>query len=243
MLARIVKHGDGSWRSTDACFEKIALSIESGERIVNADDITQILEERPVAMSERDEFIQRENLEDIASRVINETLDHVYTRADPAGVDLKTQLPELNDDWEVPELTIEEQDELHAVLTSENLTPHVTTTLTVDEKEEFLVQRDKIISGLDKVRAIETSSGINQMAEEMFEEMSRNHLRQATELAELEEEMIALANKSKDATVDELIEIADRVGEIEVILGNASPAPEFATLTPIKVLKPLGGNE
>ena len=194
-------------------------------------------------MSERDEFIQRENLEDIASRVINETLDHVYTRADPAGVDLKTQLPELNDDWEVPELTIEEQDELHAVLTSENLTPHVTTTLTVDEKEEFLVQRDKIISGLDKVRAIETSSGINQMAEEMFEEMSRNHLRQATELAELEEEMIALANKSKDATVDELIEIADRVGEIEVILGNASPAPEFATLTPIKVLKPLGGNE
>jgi len=243
MLARIVKHGDGSWRSTDACFEKIALSIESGERIVNADDITQILEERPVAMSERDEFIQRENLEDIASRVINETLDHVYTRADPAGVDLKTQLPELNDDWEVPELTIEEQDELHAVLTSENLTPHVTTTLTVDEKEEFLVQRDKIISGLDKVRAIETSSGINQMAEEMFEEMSRNHLKQATELAELEEEMIALANKSKDATVDELIEIADRVGEIEVILGNVSPAPEFATLTPIKVLKPLGGNE
>jgi len=81
------------------------------------------------------------------------------------------------------------------------------------------------------------------MAEEMFEEMSRNHLKQATELAELEEEMIALANKSKDATVDELIEIADRVGEIEVILGNVSPAPEFATLTPIKVLKPLGGNE
>ena len=39
MLARIVSHSDGDWRSTDAAFEKVALAIESGERIVNADDV------------------------------------------------------------------------------------------------------------------------------------------------------------------------------------------------------------
>ena len=72
-------------------------------------------------------------MEDIAARVISETLDHVYTGTDPGGVELNAPLPELSDNWEVPELTIEEKDELHEVLTSDNLIPHVTTTLSVDD--------------------------------------------------------------------------------------------------------------
>ena len=93
-------------------------------------------------MTEVELFTEREDLEEIASRVISETLDHVYTGRDVAGVELNVPVPELSDDWEVPELTIEEKDELHEVLTSRNLTPHVTTTLTVDESDEFLVHRD-----------------------------------------------------------------------------------------------------
>ena len=48
-------------------------------------------------------------MEEIASRVISETLDHVYTGRDVAGVELNVPVPELSDDWEVPELTIEER--------------------------------------------------------------------------------------------------------------------------------------
>ena len=32
MIARIVKHGGGDWRSTDAAFEKVALAVESGRK-------------------------------------------------------------------------------------------------------------------------------------------------------------------------------------------------------------------
>ena len=39
-------------------------------------------------------------------------LDHVYTGLDPGGVELNVPLPELSDEWEIPELTIEEKDEL-----------------------------------------------------------------------------------------------------------------------------------
>ena len=240
MIARIVKHGGGDWRSTDAAFEKVALAVESGERIVSGDDVTSILEEVPQEMTEVELFTEREDLEEIASRVISETLDHVYTGRDVAGVELNVPIPELSDDWEVPELTIEEKDELHEVLTSTNLTPHVTTTLTVDESDEFLVYRDDNLDSLDQVRVAETTSSIDSITDQMFERMSNEHLEQSNKLAELEQEMFELAERSRDASVEELIEIADRVGEIEVILGNVQEPPKYAMLTPVTVLTPIG---
>ena len=240
MIARIVKHGGGDWRSTDAAFEKVALAVESGERIVSGDDVTSILEEVPQEMTEVELFTEREDLEEIASRVISDTLDHVYTGRDVAGVELNVPIPELSDDWEVPELTIEEKDELHEVLTSTNLTPHVTTTLTVDESDEFLVHRDDNLDSLDQVRVTETTSSIDSITDQMFERMSNEHIEQSNKLAELEQEMFELAERSKDASVEELIEIADRVGEIEVILGNVQEPPKYAMLTPVTVLTPIG---
>ena len=240
MIARIVKHGGGDWRSTDAAFEKVALAVESGERIISGDDVTSILEEVPLEMTEVELFTEREDLEEIASRVISETLDHVYTGTDVAGVELNVPVPELSDDWEIPELTIEEQDELHEVLTSTNLTPHVTTTLTVDESDEFLIHRDDTLDSLDRVRVTETTSSIDSITDQMFERMSNEHIEQSNKLAELEEEMFDLAERSRDASVEELIEIADRVGEIEMILGNVQEPPKYAMLTPVTVLTPIG---
>ena len=240
MIARIVKHGGGDWRSTDAAFEKVALAVESGERIISGDDITKILEEKPLEKTEVELFTEREDLEEIASRVISETLDHVYTGADIGGVELNTPIPELSDDWEIPELTIEEKDELHEVLTSTNLTPHVTTTLSVDESDEFLVQRGERLDSLDQVRVAETTTSIDSITDQMFERISNDHIEQSKQLAELEDEMYNLAERSRDASVDELIEIADRIGEIEMALGNVPQPPQYAMLTPLTVLTPIG---
>ena len=241
MLARIVNHGDGDWRGTNAAFEKVALSIESGERIVNADDVSDILNEKPIVKSQYEIYEERDNLEEIASRVIEETFDTVYTGVDPGGVELNVPLPELSDDWVVPELTIEEKDELHEVLTSESLTPHVTTTLTVDESEKFLLETESTLQGLDRARVMETTTSIDNITDKMFAEMEKEHIDHSNQLMDLEEEMYELAETSKNASVEELIKIADRIAEIEVILGNISNAPVYAQLTPIKVLQPLGG--
>lgn len=241
MLARIVNHGDGDWRGTNAAFEKVALSIESGERIVNADDVSDILNEKPIVKSQYEIYEERDNLEEIASRVIEETFDTVYTGVDPGGVELNVPLPELSDDWVVPELTIEEKDELHEVLTSESLTPHVTTTLTIDESEKFLLETESTLQGLDRARVAETTTSIDNITDKMFAEMEKEHIDHSNQLMDLEEEMYELAETSKNASVEELIQIADRIAEIEVILGNISNAPVYAQLTPIKVLQPLGG--
>jgi len=240
MLARIVKHSDGDWRTTDAAFEKVALAIESGERIVTADDVSAIIYDKPTVKSNVEFFEERESLESLADQVVTKTLDHVYTGTDLAGVELNSPLPELSDDWEIPELTIEEKDELQEILTSENLIPHTTTTLTVDESDEFLVNRDSELRGFDKVRVEETAASIDKITERMFEEMAANHIDHSNQLEQLEKEMFELANKSKEASVEELIKIADRIGEIEVVLGNISQAPEYTTLTPITILNPIG---
>ncbi len=243
MLARIVKYGHGDWRSTDAALEKVALAIESGEHIISADDVTNLLEDIPTIMTEQERFAEREDLEDVASRLVTETLDHVYTGTDIGGVDLHVPLPVMSDDWEVPELTIDEKDELHEVLTGDNLIPHVTTTLTLDERDEFLVHSDSEIDALDNVRIRETTASINNLTDQMFEEMRSDHIESSNQLAELETEMINLAERSKEASVEELIQIADRVGEIELELGNISQLPSYSRLTPIVVLTPFGEEE
>ncbi|MFL2962044.1 MAG: DnaA ATPase domain-containing protein [Candidatus Poseidoniaceae archaeon] len=240
MLAKIVSFGGGDWRGTDSAFEKVALAIESGERVVTSEDVGNILDDTPTQITEQEIFTEREDLEEIASRVITETLDHVYTGADIGGVELNSPLPELEDGWEVPEMTIEERSDLHQVLVGENLIPHVTTTLTVDEREDFLVHRESTISGLDRVRVNETAASIDSITDSMFKEMSEQHLTESDQLAELENEMMQLVEFSKEASVEELIQIADRVGEIELLLGNISQLPNYTMLTPIVRLEPQG---
>jgi chromosomal replication initiation ATPase DnaA len=240
MLAKIVSFGGGDWRGTDSAFEKVALAIESGERIVNSNDVGNILDDTPTKITEQEIFTQREDLEEIASRVITETLDHVYTGSDIGGVELNSPLPELEDGWEVPEMTIEEKSELHNVLVGDNLIPHVTTTLTVDEREDFLIQIESEISGLDRVRVDETAASIDNITDSMFQEMSEQHLIESNQLADLEHEMNELVEISKGASVEELIQIADRIGEIELQLGNISELPNYTMLTPITRLDPKG---
>ena len=74
----------------------------------------------------------------------------------------------------------------------------------------------------------------------MFEGLKQSHLESSEDLASLELELIHLAEVARKADVDELIQIADRIGEIEYQLGNVSHAPIYTTLKPIKKLKVKG---
>ena len=165
----------------------------------------------PLAKSNVEFFEEREDLESLAEQIVTETLDHVYTGVDPAGVELTFPLPELSDEWEIPELTIEERDELHEVLTSENLTPHVTTTLSVDESDEFLVNRDSELRGFDRVRVDETAASIDNITSEMFQRMANELIEQSNQLAELEDEMFQQEQRHLWNHI-ELIQIADKIG-------------------------------
>ena len=265
MLARIVMHSDGSWRNVDSLFEKVALVISTGEEVLDAEDITAIIEDRNLKPIDADRRIDRENIEELASKVVGDALDHVYTTSDLSGVDLYSPLPEEEDDWEPPNIALGRMDELHERLTSDALTPHVDTTLTVDEADEFLVDRSESLSGYDSVRVRETTAGIGNMAEEMFADMSRKHEEEKIRLAKLEEVMFELAQRSQNADVEELIDIADQLRNVEAELEgldeytpegewniDASEVglnelleqdPVFSAVRPVKVLAPIEESE
>ena len=240
MLATIVKYGESQWRGVDAAFEKIALAIESGERIVSAAHVSQILDNAPKERTRVEDFIEKQNLEDIASRVINDTLDHLYSDKSIGGIELKSELPELSDDWEVPDITIDENAQEVSVGIDGKIIPHSTNTLSVDERDKYLLEEERELTGYDQVRVEETVSSIDSITDNLFESVQENHIESAERLASLERELTELANKSRNASVDELIEIADRIGEIEYQLGNISEPPNLVTKTPIKKKKVSG---
>ncbi len=240
MLATIVKYGESQWRGVDAAFEKIALAIESGERIVSAAHVSQILDNTPKERTRVEDFIEKQNLEDIASRVINDTLDHLYSDKSIGGIELKSELPELSDDWEVPDITIDENAQEVSVGIDGEIISHSTNTLSVDERDKYLLEEERELTGYDQVRVEETVSSIDSITDNLFESVEENHIESAEKLASLERELTELANKSRNASVDELIEIADRIGEIEYQLGNISEPPNLETKTPIKKKKVSG---
>jgi len=227
MIARIVSHSDGDWRSADALFEKIALVVEAGEEVLDAEDVTAIIVGSTSQHNVEERQKDSEHLEDLASQIVGDALDHVFTESDYGGVEIHSELPELSDDWDVPDVNLTKKDDLHSKLTSEALTPHVDTTITVDEAEEYLIHRGDELSGLDKVRARETTAGIEELSDELFEEYEKTHLNEAARLAGLEEEMIQLAELSQTANADELIDIADRLKVIESELNQITAYDEY----------------
>ena len=240
MLATIVLHGGKHWRSVDAAFEKIALAIESGERIISPNHISSILESAPMPQTKVEEFVEKQTIEEVASKVITDTLDHLYSDTVFGGVELKSKLPELSDDWEVPEINIDSNKEIQTELVDGNLLPHSSNTLTVDERDEYLLEDKKELEAFDQVRVDETVTSIDKITDNMFEGLKQSHLESSEDLASLELELIHLAEVARKADVDELIQIADRIGEIEYQLGNVSHAPIYTTLKPIKKLKVKG---
>ena len=186
MLATIVKYGESQWRGVDAAFEKIALAIESGERIVSAAHVSQILDNAPKEKTRVEDFIEKQNLEDIASRVINDTLDHLYSDKSIGGIELKSELPELSDDWEVPDITIDENSQEVSVGIDGKIISHSTNTLSVDERDKYLLEEERELTGYDQVRVEETVSSIDSITDNLFESVQENHIESAERLASLE---------------------------------------------------------
>ena len=75
MLARIVKHGDGDWRGTNAAFEKVALWRSNLVRGLQMQmTMSDILDERPIVKSQ----IMRSTRREITSRQIAAKVIEAY---------------------------------------------------------------------------------------------------------------------------------------------------------------------
>jgi chromosomal replication initiation ATPase DnaA len=222
-IAAIATFPDGGWREVDATFERVALAVEGGADINDAADVRDLLSETLVS-PDVEMALENMSIEDLAEGIVSNALDEVFTSQDGFGVDLHTELPEIGaDDYQPPELGSISSDDLLSRHLNEALLPHVTTTLDIDEAERHLLHDDDSLSGLDQTRVRETVSSIANIADSAFEELQDEYELNTVILARLETELAMLFQRSKDAGVDELIEITDRIEGIEEELAKLSP--------------------
>ena len=237
-LATLVTHDVLGWRSTNSNLEKLANSIRSGEQIVDAHDVSSILSDIPLdSQMEHDEIV-RERVEDIAERLISNAVDVVYSDNDLGGIEIISELPVLSEEYEPPSWDIEELSssqadllERHVKTTLEDLTPEAPSVLNLHDRDKHLVAQRARIKNEDFGKAADILTDIEMNLDGQFESAEFELAENSIILEGLEKSMIDLAQRASDASLEDLILIADDLRELEHKLvqidPEKAPLPEF----------------
>ena len=229
-LAALVTHTQPSWRATISGIEMIKIATDSGESILNANDVKSVLSGiSPKDIIEQD-FSQEESVEDIANRLINSVVDVVYSQAELGGIEIHSELPELSEDYHPPNLDLEtfiaEEDDILArnvEMTIDNLTPEAPSVIDVNDRDEHLIAvKDRIIEK-DHDIAADILTELDYNLDEQFSVADEMVKENDSILRELETKMLELANKTSDASLEDLITIADDLRQLEHDLVSLDP--------------------
>jgi hypothetical protein len=237
-LATLVTHDVLGWRSTNSNLEKLASSIRSGEQIVDAHDVSSILSDMPLESQIEHDEIVRERVEDIAQRLISNAVDVVYSDNEIGGIELSSELPVLTEDYEPPNWDIEDLSssqadllERHVKTTLEDLTPEAPSVLDLHDRDKHLVAQRARIRNEDFGKAADILTDIEMNLDGQFESAEFELAENSVILEGLEQSMLDLAQRASDASLEDLILIADDLRELEQKLveidPEKAPLPEF----------------
>tara|TARA_Y100000766_G_scaffold283115_1_gene297961 strand:+ start:19866 stop:21896 length:2031 start_codon:yes stop_codon:yes gene_type:complete len=232
-LKNIVLQDEIGWRSTKANFDLVALAIDSGQEILDGKDIHSLLSNQ---LSEaHDELpIVREKVEDIATRLISTAVDTVYSDTVHGGIDLYSELPEIGDDnYEPPEFDVEtmklQADARHAAhlkLALEDTAPAAPSVLALHERDEHLITRKGTIEERDYGRAADVLTELDEAFDNQINAFENELRKSSLQLANIENKLLSMHERTPDASMDELISIADELKSMEQSLTEFDPGRE-----------------
>jgi len=233
-MTSIVTFNQIGWRSTIANFDKIALAIESGDDILDGEDVIRTLRDeiRPLS-AEQDEIVHH-NVDDIATRLISNAVDTVYSVHDIGGIDLVRNIPELVEDsyqppqWDANDMSLEGEEMLEKFVhtTLEELTPEAPSVLSVHENEQHLIARPNRIEEQDYGRAADILTELDDKIDSKIKDAELDVFNNSILLSDLEDKMLELAQKAGSADIEELIAIADELRHLEEKLVEIDPTRE-----------------
>ena len=233
-MTNIVTFNQIGWRSTIANFDKIALAIESGDDIIDGEDVILTLRDELMQQSEIQDEIVRRDIDDIATRLISDAVDTVYSVHDIGGIDLMRNIPEPEKDdyqppqWDVNDLSLDgkEMVEKFVHTTLEELTPEAPSVLSVHENEQHLITRPNRIEEQDYGRAADILTELDDKIDSIIRDAELMVFNNSILLSGLEDKMLELAQKAGSADIDELIAIADELRYLEEKLVAIDPTRE-----------------
>jgi hypothetical protein len=230
-MTAIVTFNQIGWRSTIANFDKVALAIESGDDIIDGEDVIRTLRDEVRPQFVNQDEIVRHNVDDIATRLISNAVDTVYSVHDIGGIDLVRNIPELGEDdyqppqWDANEMLLEGEEMLEKFVhkTLEELTPEAPSVLSVHENEQHLITRPNRIEEQDYGRAADILTELDDKIDSKIKDAELDVFNNSILLSDLEEKMIELSQKAGSADIDELIAIADELRHLEEKLVAIDP--------------------
>ena len=237
-LALIVTDGDISWRGTRSGIDKIEAAIDSGEKLLDTVDVYKLLND---IHSDDEDYLEQsksESVEDIANRLISSVIDVVYSDEELGGIEITTTLPELSNDYTPPEIDIEsfignqtDLVEAHIKKTIDDLTPEAPSVIDVNDRDKHLVAKMTRIVKQDHAKAAEILTELDMGIDQRFANSDGEINQNTGRLIELESMLLDLANRTSDASLEGLIDIADELRELENQLVSfdpeRGPLPEF----------------
>ena len=232
-LASLVLRDEIGWRSTKSNFDLVALAVESGQDILDGDDVTALLSNQTLP-SGHSPIIERENVEDIATRLIDSAVDTVYSDEIHGGIELYSPLPEIgSDEYTPPELDAQElsksADERHAEylrIALEDTAPAAPSVLKLHEREEHLIARKGHIEERDYGLAAEVLTELDEAFDKQINAFERELMQSSAQLSSLETKLENISNRTSEATIEELISIADELRSMEKNLVEFDPERE-----------------
>ena len=247
-LAQLARMPPAGWRSVDRRLEQITLAFSRGEVLLDHDDVTRVLEPSRDASPDP---LEHKRVEDVAATLVGEVLDSVYSSVEPGGIDLRASLEPWGEDdyeppgWEDGVLASHETERFEQALsdTIDKVTPGRPSVLDVHEREQFLLRDHESMDVHDVERAVDVLVDLDQAIDERMAVSDRASVSATSELNQLEEQMVVLAQRAMDADIETLITIADELRVLEERLveldPDRAPLPAFEDDTPVRHRRPV----
>jgi chromosomal replication initiation ATPase DnaA len=229
-LTSLVFQDTIGWRATKANFDLVALALQSGQEILDGEEVTALLS------NQRDEAtnidpVARESVEHIASRLIHSAVDTVYSDTVHGGIDLYSELPQIGEDTYTPpeidtQALTDEADARHAAylkIALEDTVPAAPSVLALHEREEHLITRTDHIEERDHGRAADLLTDLDEAFDSQINAFERDLRESSVQLAHIEAKLVDMYDRTPEASMDELISIADELRAMEGNLTEFDP--------------------
>ena len=173
---------------------------------------------------------EQQRVEDVASRLVGEALDSVYSSVEAGGIDLHSPLkPWDEDDYQPPAWDAEELGEEARALEQalreavDPIEPGRPSVLDVNEREKYIIRANDPLGRSDLGRTVDVLVDLEESIDERMNASAAEAVSSSLELQRLEEQMVVLAHRAVEADIDELITIADELRSIEERLVELDP--------------------
>ena len=232
-LASLVLKDTVGWHSTKANFDLVALALQSGDEVFDGEDVTALLSNQ-VKTATPEQPYAREKVEDIAMRLIDSAVDTVYSDEVHGGIDLYSKLPELGDDeYMPPELNarelVESGERRHSEylkIALEDTAPSAPSVLDLNEREQHLIARQGRIEERDYGLAADVLTELDEAFDHRINSFERDLIESSIQLGNLESQLHDLSERTSEASIEELIHIADELRKMESNLIEFDPDRE-----------------